>query len=261
MSSLSSQEQTSQKPLRPDGSIAECYRCKQSVTPHGKCGCKDGITLILADCRDVLPLLEEGSVDLILTDPPYGARRPSDRSLVKSQRFAEVVGNENVNTEWAHYRCLKEGGACYCFCTWDTLEQWRKGLSDAGFRIRSCIVWDKVIHGLADTATCWAPQHEIILFGAIGRHKLLGSRPRDVIRCTRVNANSLQHPYQKPLALLYRFLLPSSQEDALVLDPFAGSGTTGRACKDLGRKAILIEIEERYVKIAARRLEQEVLFT
>jgi DNA modification methylase len=58
-----------------------------------------------------------------------------------------------------------------------------------------------------------------------------------------------------------RWCLSQAGGNGLVLDPFAGSGTTGRACKDLGRKAILIEIEEKYVKITARRLQQNVLFT
>lgn len=68
------------------------------------------------------------------------------------------------------------------------------------------------------------------------------------------------HPTEKPLALM-RWCIEVANATGTILDPFAGSGTTGRACKDLGRRCILIEIEERYVEIAAGRLEQEVLFT
>ena len=66
-----------------------------------------------------------------------------------------------------------------------------------------------------------------------------------------------EHPTQKPLALMV-WCLGLSKESQTVLDPFAGSGTTGRACKDLGRKCVLIEREERYCEIAAKRMAQEV---
>lgn len=68
-----------------------------------------------------------------------------------------------------------------------------------------------------------------------------------------------QHPTTKPLGLVSRFVSLFSEAGETILDPFMGSGTTLRAAKDLGRKAIGIEIEERYCEIAARRLEQEVL--
>ncbi len=234
--------------------LPNCYRCQKQP-----CECKDGITLYHGDCREILPGLGAGSVDMLITDPPYGARRPSARRLAGEQ-FSEIIDNDCVRTDWMHYRCIKQGGAIYCFCTWDTLEQWKSGLSGAGFRVRSCIVWDKVIHGLADLKTCWAPQHELVLFGALGRHELQGGRPKDVLRVQRVNSTRLQHPYEKPVQLIESLLLPSSERGDTILDPFAGSGTTGRACKDLGRKCIMIELEEKYCEIASNRLKQEVLF-
>ena len=67
------------------------------------------------------------------------------------------------------------------------------------------------------------------------------------------------HPNEKPVAAVTPLL--ACHPPGLVLDPFSGSGTTGRACKNLGRKCIMVEIEEKYCEIAAARLEQEVLFT
>jgi len=73
--------------------------------------------------------------------------------------------------------------------------------------------------------------------------------------------DSLSHPSAKPVALIQYLIQKLSAANNLLLDPFLGSGTTLRACKDLGRRGIGIEIEEKYCEIAARRLEQEVLFT
>ena len=69
----------------------------------------------------------------------------------------------------------------------------------------------------------------------------------------------IQHPTQKPMALM-RWCMEVAGGNGMVLDPYAGSGTAGRACKDLGRKCIMVEIEEKYCRIAANRLRQEVLF-
>jgi site-specific DNA-methyltransferase (adenine-specific) len=174
---------------------------------------------------------------------------------VKRQRFDEIIGNDAVHGEWLRDVQVSNGGACYVFCTWDTLEEWRQELLKAGLRVRSCVVWDKVRHGLADLKTCWAPRHEMILFAANGRHELIGRRPVDVLREQRVTPVSLCHPYQKPVALICRVLEASR---GTVLDPFMGSGTTLVAAKKLNRRAIGIEMEERYCEIAAKRLEQGV---
>lgn len=213
------------------------------------------VRVIQGDCRSVLPLLP--SVECIITDPPFGARRPSAWRTADKQ-FAEVHGNDAVHGEWLPdaFRCLVDGGAMYLFTCWDRMEEWRQLATDAGFRVRSCIVWDKGIHGLGDLQTCWAPQHELILFAAKGRHELRGSRPKDIIRVQRVNAGDLQHPYQKPVKLIRELIQASTNAGDTVLDPFAGSGTTGKAAACDGRRAILIEREPAYCDIARRRVKE-----
>lgn len=221
-----------------------------------------GVTLYCGDCREVLPSLPSGLVDLVLTDPPYGARRPSARRTAE-QRFEEVAGNATVDGSWLAdaYRVTKDGGALYTFACWDVLGQWLSLLRQVGYRVRSCIVWDKGVHGLADLETCWAPQHEMILFGAKGRHVLRGSRPKDVIRAERLPAADLLHPYQKPTAAITPMLLASTEEGMTVLDPFAGSGTALLAARDCGCRAIGIEVDEGYCRVAVDRLSQGVLFS
>lgn len=152
----------------------------------------------------------------------------------------------------------KDTGAIYLFTCWDVMEQWRAAASSSGYRVRSMIVWDKMVHGLADLETCWAPQHEMILFAAKGRHVLRRSRPKDVIRKPRLPPDMLLHPYQKPDSVVSALMAASVDDGCLVVDPFMGSGTTLVAAKEWSCRAIGIEIDERYCEIAARRLSQGV---
>jgi site-specific DNA-methyltransferase (adenine-specific) len=212
--------------------------------------------LHLGDCLELMKALPSGSVDTIITDPPYGARRPSAWRLADEQ-FAEIQNNDRAYIEWLSeaFRVLVDGGAAYVFTCWDKLEEWRQAMTMAGFRIRSCVVWDKAIHGLGDLKTCWGPQHELILFGAKGRHELRSPRPKDVIRVQRVNSGDLEHPYQKPVQLMEHFIRASSDKGQMVLDCFMGSGSTGLAAQALERNFIGMELNADYFAIAQRRIE------
>lgn len=221
------------------------------MEPYWRSSC-GGFVLYHGDCLDVLPTL--GGIDCVLTDPPFGARRPSAwRSA--GERFQEIVGNESVDARWAPLalEAANDGACLYSFCTWDTLGEWRTKITDSGWRVRSCLVWDKGIHGLADLQTCWAPRHEMILFAAKGRHELSGKRPVDLVKVQRVSPDELEHPYQKPVDLLCELLRTNS---GTVLDCYMGSGSTAIACAKLGRRFIGIEISEAYCEIAARRMEE-----
>ena len=223
------------------------------MTPYFQ---QDGITLYHGDCREVMPTL--GRFDLLLTDPPYGVKRPSQRTADVVGRIADIQGNATVDLDWLSCVCLQDGGAAYVFTAWEVLEQYKVALA-AKWKLRSCIVWDKGQPGLADPKTCWAPRYEMCLFAANGRHELQGKRPSDVVSVPRIpQADRNGHPYEKPVALLRHILAASPGET--ILDPFAGSGTTLLAAKLEGRQAVGIEISERYCEIAANRLRQKVLF-
>ena len=221
--------------------LPTCYRC--GSTP---CECKDGITLIHGDCRDVLPLLEAGSVDLLLTDPPYGIgySSSSSRSVAATAIDYPVMQGDAEPFDPTHllrFRRVALWGANH--------------YADALPRSPSWWIWDKRPGGqVNDSADCEMAWTNLGGPARCFRHLWMG-----MIRDSERNRPSL-HPTQKPLALM-RWCLVQAGGNGLILDPYTGSGTILRAAKELGRPAIGIEIEEKYCEIAAGRLEQEVLFT
>jgi DNA modification methylase len=200
----------------------------------------DSVTLYHGDCRDVLPSL--GTVDLVLTDPPYGVGYdPGNGSDAPSNRpNVEAALSGCGGTSLLAFGTLDR----YVLPTWD----WRWSF-----------VWHKPMTRMAP-AWGMARHYEMIHWYTRGAAYARPAEPMSDVQeanppIFRVNPETVGHPAQKPASLLRRFLFGTGT----VLDPFAGSGTTLRAAKDLGRRAIGIEIEERYCEIAARRLSQEVL--
>jgi len=206
-----------------------------------------GITIYWGDCRTILPHLPK--VDLVLTDPPYGIGYKSSHSAATTT--AEWMGKEIANdkTTKARDEVLKLFSEWACFGS-------IKAPQPQGWR--GCLVWDKgEAAGMGDLAFPWKPNWELIFCSGNGWK---GPRNSGVLSGrTMVTRKSMGrfHPNEKPIWILKALLLKHPAQT--ILDPFMGSGTTLRAAKDLGRKAIGIEIEEKYCEIAARRLGQEVL--
>lgn len=209
--------------------------------------------LILGDCLEKMKEMPDNSVDLVLTDPPYGIDFQSARRIER-KRFGKIEGDKNISGEWIKeiYRILKEGGAFYCFTRWDVYPKWLSFFSD--FSIKSLIVWDRVIHGLGDLNGAYAPCYDLIIFSVKGRHLLRHKRPLDVIRQKRVDAIKLVHPTEKPISLLEKLVVNSSDLGTVVFDPFMGSGTTGVAALKLNRRFVGIEINPEYFEIAKKRI-------
>ena len=205
------------------------------------------ITIFHADCRDVLPTLEAGSVDLVLTDPPFGI------SLEEHGRNGydwTVVGDRDQAVGAEIVALCRERWPVIAFASpkrpWPG--HWRQHL-----------VWDKgpAVGGGGDPATCWKPTWELIQVAGTG--KLNGKRDSAVLTYWVGQADYHYHPCQKPISLLRYLIEKTTEPGQLVIDPFMGSGSTLRAAKDLGRRCIGIEIEERYCEISVKRLRQQVL--
>lgn len=207
------------------------------------------------EARALFDALPDACVDLVLTDPPYGVGTQVSAWRSPKDRFPEIIGADEVNTNWlyAAYRTLKDGAALYVFAKWLNFSEWKLAVEDAGFSVKNCIIWDKQQHGTGDLHGAYAPQYEMVLFATKGRHLLRCRRP-DVIRHPKVQPTNLIHPYEKPIGLLEKFILASSDKGALVVDCFAGSGSTGSAARNLNRRYLLCDIDLNHVRTARQRL-------
>lgn len=212
---------------------------------------RNGITIYHGDARDVLPTLEP--VDLVLTDPPYGVTYQSNMGV---GRGTQPITNDGTRISLRLYRAALPLIRCnhvLWFTRWDAWPDVYDLLSPY-WPLRGLLVWDKASPGMGDLQH-WGPSYELI--ASAGSGKTVGSRDSSVLRYNTVSPTNRDHPTEKPVELMCYLI--QKLDAQTILDPFMGSGTTLRAAKDLGRKAIGIEIEERYCEIAAKRLAQEVL--
>ena len=191
-----------------------------------------GITIYHGDCRDILPHLEP--VDLVLTDPPYGCGKADwDDNFPKWFVVEAFKCSQTVCIMpglWALPDCLEAMGSRY---KWIIAGYNKNGMTHGAIGYNNWI-----------PAVCGG----VIKNGGQDAHSFtIGSEPQ------------FPHPSQKPLKFMRFLIVRLSEENQTILDPFMGSGTTLVAAKQLGRKAIGIEIEEKYCEIAVKRLAQEVL--
>lgn len=202
------------------------------------------VTLYHGDCREIVPLL--GRFDLLLTDPPYGIGADNRKRILSRGKLAAAKDYGETNWDSAPpdaYILSLIRGACDKQIIW----------GGNYFELPPCkgpLVWDKENgdNDFADGELAW---NNLGIALRIKRHMWNGM--------LRKGGEDREHPTQKPLDVIAWCLTLAGDDAVTVLDPFAGSGTTGRACKDLGRKCTMIEREERYCEIAARRMGQEVL--
>ncbi len=196
---------------------------------------EDGITIYCADCRDVLPLLPK--VDLVLTDPPYGH------------------GDRWAGGTW---------GAASMYAVdakrWDAEAVDPALLRHAVDQGEHSIVWGGNYFTLPPSR-CWLSWEKSSRMATLADFELAWTsfdRPAKSFREDRNPDGKRYHPTQKPLSLIM-WCISFSPSSGLILDPFMGSGTTLVAAKQLGRRAIGIEIEQKYCDIAIERLRQTVL--
>lgn len=201
------------------------------------------VTLYHGDCREITEWL---TADVLVTDPPYGIAYQS--GFQREVLAASIVGDRDTT---ARDDALGTWGdrPAIVFGTWRIPRP-------AG--VRALLVWDtKGALGMGDLSIPWKPAHqEVYILG----HGFTGRRTSDVLTYAPVQSTARggrEHPHQKPEALL-RDLITKCPA-GVIADPFAGSGSTLIAARALGRRAIGVEIEERYCETAARRLSQMAL--
>jgi DNA modification methylase len=211
------------------------------------------IVLLHGDCLDILPHFEPNSIDLVLTDPPYGVKR--DKGFEGFEGFGgfgkPIARKRFGDDNWDSDRPTPEIFNHMLNTSQNAIIWGGNFFADILPRSTHWIFWDKLqtMPTFGDGELAWTnSKRKSIKKITIEYNGLLGKE------------KNRQHPTQKPLDLMLWCIDSYLQPIGLILDPFLGSGTTAVACKQLGRKCIGIEIESKYLDIAIERLRQEVLF-
>lgn len=220
---------------------------------------RHGVKLLQGDCRDVLACVEPRTVDMLLTDPPYGMAFESGwtaaKLTVKSDgvRQGVRVVRSALNDLQATFHPDMHA---LVFCHWESWPDFYDNLCHL-FSVRNALVWSKSGGGMGDLRHEYAKDYEIILFGACGRgRELAGQRVGAVLNHKRVSASERDVPFQKPVGLLAELIERHAPPGGLVLDPFVGSGSTLVAALETGRHAIGVELDAERAEIARARLER-----
>lgn len=233
----------------------------------------EAVQIIWGDCRDILPGM--GAVDHVLTDPPYSeethgktwrSKKMAEHGYQRVSAAHDGLGFAAITDEqvaeflmWCAPNCRRW---VICFSDIEGVWRWASAMRAAGLDyVRTC-VWDKVDGTPQLTGDRPAVGAEALVMGhPAGRKKWNGGGKRGVYRhATNGSSRGAKpHPSTKPEALMRELVADFTDPGDLILDPFGGSGTTAVAAKRLGRRCILIEREEKYCEVAAKRLAQGAL--
>ena len=221
----------------------------------------DRITLILGDMLDYTEYFCR-DFSLVITDPPYGVEYVSNRRVARA-KFDMIEGDDGIDPDWFWFcEVVKDTGALYCFTNWKAECEFKKYISAYdNIKIKNQIVWDKLNHGAGDLTGAYGDRHEIIWFATGENFKLKSGRPETIIQVSKVSGAVSLHPTQKPIDLIRKLFSAVLEpgEDALVLDPFMGSGGTGVVAAERGHRYIGIEKDPKYFKTAYREISTMAL--
>ncbi len=212
----------------------------------------DSVTIYHGDCREIMPELP--TVDLVLTDPPYGIG--ADKNLRANKQHGAAVA---PSTDYG------EGD-------WDDTAPDRETIEAVIATGKHAIVWGGNHLGNLPAATCWLVWDKANGNNGYADCELAWTNLDKAVRLRKYRwMGMLQehagadkevryHPTQKPVPIMHWCITQAPEYCQTILDPYMGSGSTLRAALDMGRKSIGIEKKERYCEIAAKRLAQGVLF-
>lgn len=211
------------------------------------------------NAEDVAKLMEGKKANLIVTDPPYGVSFKSSDGLtiqndsMKNEEFYTFL----LSAFQGMAEHLENGGSAYVFHADTEGLNFRKAFIDAGFHLAGVCIWVKNSLVLGRSDYQW--QHEPVLFGwkKGGKHSWYSDRSQTTIWNYDKPKRNKNHPTSKPLDLLGYPICNSSQENAIVLDTFGGSGSTLMACEQLNRICCMMELDEKYASVILRRYVED----
>ena len=236
-------------------------RAEKMAALKEKAAVFDG-NIVNGDCIAEMEKLADGSVDCVVTDPPYGIEYVSNRRTVESEVIKPVAndGLTDALTLWENAckvlsRKMKENSHIYIFTSWKVYPQFAE-ITGKYFRIKNCLIWRKNNHGTGDLEGNYSEQYEMIIFATKGNRKLNGGRDSNVLEFDKVASASLVHSCEKPVDLLEFLIEKSSDVGEMVIDPFAGSGSTLVAAKNKNRQYWGCELDTENYRIACGRCSQ-----
>lgn len=209
--------------------------------------------------EDVAKLMDGKKANMLLTDPPYGVSFKSSSGLtikndsMKNEEFYNFL-KASFDAVVEH---MEKGGVGYVFHADTEGLNFRKAFVDAGFHLAGCCIWvkDSLVLGRSDYQ--W--QHEPVLYGFLqnGSHPWFSDRKQTTIWNFKKPKRNENHPTSKPLDLLGYPIGNSTQENAIVVDTFGGSGSTMMACEQLNRVCYMMELDPKYASVILRRYVED----
>lgn len=246
--------------------------------------------IVCADCLDILKQLPDKCVDLVCTDCPYkiigggcatgtygNLRQDAPKGVLfrgcgrcakkwetagqldenyKNVKSGKMFENNNIEfSDWLPdvYRVLKNGTHCYIMVNGRNLAELQKQAEKVGFKYQNLLVWEK---GNATPNKFYLNACEFILMLRKGGERWINDMGTKTILKVPNQIGNKYHPTEKPVGLMEILIANSTNENDIVLEPFAGGGSTCIAAKNIKRRFIGIEIDEQYAKVANERLEQ-----
>lgn len=208
------------------------------------------------DSLKILKSLQDNSIDIILTDPPYGIQYKSNRSEDNNAVTKRGLLNDGKKEayELLENTCkilvdkTSNDSHLYFFCSWSVFSDF-ENIIGKYFTIKTPIVWDKGNKGSGDLENDWGNQTELIIYCVKGK-KNINYRKGNVLNIPKIHSSKLVHPTQKPVELIKEILGVSALKNDFVVDPFMGSGSTIKACNQMNLKSLGIELDQEMFNVA-----------
>jgi adenine-specific DNA-methyltransferase len=214
------------------------------------------------DCAELVNELPDG-IACVVTDPPYGINFNSNSvRRGASEKYNRLIhDDDDPEVAVANFKKvmelvipkLNEDADLYVFTAWQVYPLWAEAMADLGLELKQVLIWEKGYPGMGDLESNWGCGYEMILYCKRG-NRPVSYRRRAVITIDRLPSGKNIHPTEKPVALLELLIEMSTEKGDLVVDPYAGSGSTIWAAQRTGRKAIGIERDPDYAEAANERL-------